>query len=99
MKNRIRYDPIKQYEIAYKSLEKMTEFIKYMYHVQPVRQTMLNYLDDEGEKYIEEKSADSLDYNDNELSGVFAIDEQFPFVNGNENGKTCNNGCMDQYNT
>ena len=53
--NTIRYDPIKQYEIVYKSLEKMTESIKYKYQVQPVRQTMLNYLDVEGEKYIEKK--------------------------------------------
>jgi len=80
--NRIRYDPIKQYEIAYKSLGKMAESIKYKYQVQPVRQTILNYLDDEGEKYIDEKFADFFNYNDNELSGVFAIDEQFPFVNG-----------------
>jgi len=80
--NTIRYDPIKQYEIAYKSLDKMTESIMLRYHVKPTRQTMLNYLDNEGERYIEEKSAEFLKYNDDELSGVFAIDEQFPFVDG-----------------
>ena len=60
----------------------MAESIKYKYQVQPVRQTILNYLDDEDEKYIEKKFVESLNYNDNELSGVFAIDKQFPFVNG-----------------
>ena len=58
----------------------MTESKKYRYQVQPVRQTILNYLDDEGEKYIYKKFTDSFNYNDDELSGVFAIDEQFPFI-------------------
>jgi hypothetical protein len=80
--NDVRYDPIKQSEISYKSLEKISENIEVKYQTKPSRQSILNFMDNEGEKYLNEKCEDSLSYDVDDLSGIFAIDEQFPSVNG-----------------
>lgn len=83
----VRYDPIKQSEISYKSLEKISENIGIKYQVTPSRQTILNFLDNEGEEYLEKECADLFKYDADDLSGVFAIDEQFPKVNGEQKAR------------
>ena len=82
----MRYEPIKQQEIGYMSLEKNSEMIESKYHAKPTRSTILNFLNNEGEKYLK-KYKDSMKYDDSELSGVFSIDEQFPRVNGEEKAR------------
>ena len=82
----LRYEPIKQQEIGYLSLEKNSEMIESKYHAKPTRSTILNLLDNEGEKHLK-KCEESMKYDDSELSGVFAIDEQFPRVNGKEKAR------------
>jgi hypothetical protein len=64
------------------SLEKISEMIELEYQANLSRQSILNFLDNEGEEYLENECGDSFEYDINDLSGVFAIDEQFPFVNG-----------------
>ena len=83
----IRYEPIKQSEISYKSLEKISENIGLKYQITPSRQTILNFLDHEGEEYLEKECKDLFKYDINDLSGVFAIDEQFPSVNGEQKAR------------
>ena len=78
----IRYAPIKQNEISYMSLEKISENIELKYGFKPSRQSILNFLDNEGEEYLDSECKELFEYNVDELSGVFAIDEQFPSVNG-----------------
>ncbi|MDR3062892.1 MAG: hypothetical protein LBU40_01970, partial [Methanobrevibacter sp.] len=78
----VRHEPIKQNEISYMSLEKISENIELKYQSKPSRQSILNFLDNEGEKYLDNKCNELFKYDNKELSGVFAIDEQFPSVNG-----------------
>jgi hypothetical protein len=78
----VRYEPIKQNEISYMSLEKISENIELKYQSKPSRQSILNFLDNEGEEYLDTECDDLFEYDNDELSGVFAIDEQFPSVNG-----------------
>jgi len=85
--NEIKYEPIKQSEISYKSLEKISESIALKYGVTTSRQSILNFLNNEGDEYLKKECEDLFKYNSNDLSGVFAIDEQFPFVNGEQRAR------------
>jgi hypothetical protein len=82
----MRYEAIKQDEIGHMSLEKHSEMLESKYQSKPARQTVLNFLDNEGEEYLKE-SKDSFHYENKDLSCVFAIDEQFPRVNGEEKAR------------
>jgi hypothetical protein len=57
----------------------------------------LNFLDNEGEEYLEKECADLFKYDVDDLSGVFAIDEQFPKVNGEQKARAIINGRTHQY--
>jgi hypothetical protein len=78
----VRYEPIIQNEISYMSLEKISECINFKFRAKPCRQSVLNFLDYDGEEYLNKECEEVLSYDFDDLSGVFAIDEQFPSVNG-----------------
>ncbi|MCL2116217.1 MAG: transposase [Methanobrevibacter sp.] len=60
----------------------MSEVITFIYQAKLTRQSVLNFLDNESEEYLKKECAESFKYDVSELSGVFAIYEQFPSVNG-----------------
>ena len=56
----LRNEPILLYKISYMSLEKMSEVVYLRYQTKPSRQTILNFLNNEGEEYLENEGAKLL---------------------------------------
>jgi hypothetical protein len=71
--------------IEYKSLEKVAETINEMYGCAPSRQTVLNHMNVNSEKYlgkIEREIDAKIKKEKIDFSGVYNYDEQYVFING-----------------
>jgi hypothetical protein len=79
---KIRYEPVELLLIDYFSLEKISEEIKSRHGCKPCRQTILNHKIEVYRNHYESKIKEELKYSNEELSGVYGYDEQFPSVNG-----------------
>ncbi len=80
--HKIRYEPVELLLIDYSSLEKISEEIESKYGCKPRRQTILNHKIEAYKNHYESKIKEELKYSNEELSGVYGYDEQFPSVNG-----------------